>query len=354
MFGCLLSRCLPPFAAVCLVACGEDTFAPFGEEPAEGSSSSGGLELAEPDDPELPLPEFKGEPLPETPAGVWQWVDFPESRCRDGSSTGIGVRRGTTDKLVIFFEGGGACFNGFTCLANPGSFGLPDFNDWQWGAGWGGIFDITEEDNPVRDWSFVYVPYCTGDVHAGSTSDVEIADVQGVQQFHGYSNVELFLRRIVPSFGDSSHVLVTGVSAGGFGAAFNYHRLARIFRGKVTLLDDSGPAMRDPYLSPCLQQMWRDAWGLDNAIPTTCEDCWAEDGGSISELVRWIGTRHPKQRMGLITSERDRTISTFFSFGLDECAGLGAIYPSNRFAEGIRARMAAAEADLGAVRAKER
>ena len=322
---------------MCVAACGEDSYAPFGEEPAESSwSSSGdGPGLAEPEDPEAPLPEFDGDPLPDAGEGVWQWVDFPESRCRDGSSTGIGVRRGSSDKLVIFFEGGGACFNGFTCLANLGSFGLPDFNSWRFGAGQGGIFDTSHEDNPVRDWSFVYVPYCTGDVHAGSNSDIEIADVQGRQQFHGYTNVELFLGRIVPSFGDASHVLVTGVSAGGFGAGFNYHRIARIFTGKVTLLDDSGPAMRDPYLAPCLQRMWRDAWGLDDTIPVTCEDCWAEDGGSISELVRWIGMRHPQQRMGLISSEHDRTISTFFSFGLDECAGLGAIYPSNRFRDGL-------------------
>jgi len=340
----LLSRCLP-LVAVCLVGCGEDSFAPFGEEPSDGEdpsdgegSSSGGEqpEFGEPEkEPEPPLPEFAGEPLPEAPEGVWQWVDFPESRCRDGSSTGIGVRRGTTDKLVVYFEGGGACFNGFTCLANLGSFGLPDFYDWQFGSGDQGIFSTTREDNPVRDWSFVYVPYCTGDVHAGANSGVEIADVQGVQEFHGYTNVEAFLKRIVPSFGGASHVLVTGVSAGGFGAGFNYHRLARIFPGKVTLLDDSGPVLRDPYLAPCLQRTWREVWGLDATIPANCEACQAEDGGSISELVRWIGTRHPEQRMGLISSENDRTISTFFSFGLDECAGLGAIYPGKRFSEGL-------------------
>lgn len=331
--------------AVCLVACGEDGFAPFGEEPggdnsdassSSSSSSSGdGPAFTDPEeDPEPPLPDFKGEVLPEAPEGVWQWVDFPESRCRDGSSTGIGVRRGSSDKLVVFFEGGGACFNGFTCLVNLGSFGLPDFYDWQSTQGQGGIFSTTHEDNPVRDWSFVYVPYCTGDVHAGANRDIEIPEIQGRQQFAGYTNVEAFLTRIVPTFRDASHVLVTGVSAGGFGAGFNYHRLARIFP-KVTLLDDSGPVMRDAYLAPCLQRMWRDAWNLDMTIPEGCEDCRGEDGGSLAELVRWIGLRHPDQRMGLISSEYDRTISTFYSFGLDECVGFGAIYPNDRFREGL-------------------
>ncbi len=323
---------------MCLAACGEDLFAPADDAGAGESSSSTGDDVmfAEPEpEPEAPLPIFDGVPLESSDVGVWQWFDFPESRCRDGSSTGIGVRRGTSDKLVIYFEGGGACFNGFTCLANLERFDRGDFQGWQSTGGHGGIFSTSHEENPVRDWSFVYIPYCTGDVHAGDHSDVEIADVPGVQEFAGYTNVEKFLRRIVPTFGGASHVLVTGVSAGGFGSAFNYHRLARIFPGKVTLLDDSGPGLRDEYLTPCLQRMWRAAWNLDATIPETCEGCRPEDGGSISEMVGWIGRRHPTQHMGFVSSERDRTISTFFSFGLNACAGLGAIYPSNRFRDGI-------------------
>ncbi len=343
----LLSPRRLSWVAVCLAACGEGNFAPFGEDPGEvdetGSSSgrygdSSGDEgsSGEPGDPaDPPLPAFDGDPLPDGPVGQWQWVDFPESQCRDGSSTGIGVRRGSSDNLVIFFEGGGACFNGFTCLANDPEFGADEFFNWAIFDGDGGIFDASHEDNPVRDWSFVYVPYCSGDVHAGDASDVSVPDIQPLQRFAGYSNVELFLRRIVPTFGRAPHVLVTGVSAGGFGAGFNYHRLTRVFPGKVTLLDDSGPAMRDNFLSPCLQRMWRDTWGLDATIPPGCSDCAGPEGGGISMLLRYLGGRHPEQRMGLISSERDRTIAAFYSFGLDECAGLGAIYTSARFRDGL-------------------
>jgi hypothetical protein len=31
-----------------------------------------------------------------------------------------------------------------------------------------GIFDQTREDNPFKDWGFVYIPYCTGDLHMGA------------------------------------------------------------------------------------------------------------------------------------------------------------------------------------------
>lgn len=330
----LMTGCVPP------------EFAPYGgdveqdESSGESSSSSLSTSSSSSDDEttselpdELPLPEYDGEPLPDSPVGQWQWVDFPDAFCRDGTNTGIGVRRGASPNLVFFFEGGGACFNAFTCLANPSHYGLADFLEWN--GAYRGIFDDERPDNPVADWTAVYVPYCSGDVHAGDNHGVTIEELNGEQMFAGYTNVDAFLRRVVPTFGDAPEVLVTGVSAGGFGAGFNYHRIARIFAGRVTLLDDSGPVMRDPYLAPCLQQQWRDVWGFDGTLPEACDECFAADGGGIHHIVEFIGLRHPDQRFGYISSERDATISIFYSFGRDECAGLGAVYPSGTFLEGL-------------------
>lgn len=203
-----------------------------GEAPTTGDGTTG----------EPPPSPWDGEPLPDAPPGQWTWVGFPEARCRDGSETGIGVRYGAGDGLVIYFQGGGACFNSFTCTANPSKHDEGDFAGVAAQAN-GGIFD-GGAGNPVGDWSFIFVPYCTGDVHAGSNADQAVPDVPGVQQFVGYRNVEAYLERIVPTFAGVEHVLVTGESAGGFGAAFNYDRIADAFpRTRVTLLDDSGPPL---------------------------------------------------------------------------------------------------------------
>ena len=88
----------------------------------------------------------------------------------------------------------------------------------------------------------MYVPYCTGDVHAGNRKDATVSGVTGKQQFVGYVNVANDLKRIVPSFPGLTKVLLTGVSAGGFGAASNYVQMAKAF-GSVPVyeLDDSGP-----------------------------------------------------------------------------------------------------------------
>ncbi len=291
-----------------------------GEDPTDGTTG------------DEPSP-YNGEPLPPADDGDWIWVDFPEAKCRNGSSTGIGVRYGSGPGLVIFFEGGGACFNSFTCGVNPSSY---DGNNFQGSNG--GIFDKDNAENPVADWSFIYVPYCTGDVHAGAAPDGTLADMPGQKfQFVGYLNVGHFLQRIVPTFlGDVDQVLTTGVSAGGFGAAFNYDRIADAFPKAVnTLLDDSGPPMSDEYMATCLQKLWREAWNLNASMPADCADCNPADGGGIVNLGVYLGNKHSAERLGLISSLGDNTIRLFFGFGNDNCKALIPSTPVSKFTAGL-------------------
>lgn len=275
-----------------------------------------------------PGPIYDGDPLPEAPPGEWNWVDFPEAKCIDGTKTGIGVRYGLSDKVVIFFEGGGGCFNDATCGLFYASFA--HFDELVFDVIWqntilqGGIFSTNNSDNPVRDWNFIYVPYCTGDVHAGDSPDTFVPGylVDEPQQFVGYRNFGHFLQRIVPTFEDTSHVLVTGISAGGFGAAFNYDRVADAFgEAKVSLIDDSGPPLTDPWLVPCMQTAWRELYNLDMTLPQDCEGCFADDGGGIYNLAHFLAEKHHDQSLGLITAERDVIIRTFFGYGIQNEGG---------------------------------
>ncbi|MCY0990523.1 pectin acetylesterase-family hydrolase [Nannocystis sp. ILAH1] len=265
-------------------------------------------------DPPPPSP-WDGEPLPDAPPGEWNWIDFPEALCRDGSSTGIGVRYGTGDGLVIYFQGGGACFNALTCAQNPSSFDGGDFDGSN-----NGIFDPGPQ-NPVGDWTHIFVPYCTGDVHAGNRPDQD--SEAGVQQFVGFRNVAAYLERVVPTFTDVGHVLVTGESAGGFGAAFNYDRIADAFpEARVTLLDDSGPPLGFEVAPLCLQQKWSDLWGFDDTIPAGCQDCFPSQGGGIINIGAYIAGKHADQRLALISSTGDSVIRFFFGFGGNDCTAL--------------------------------
>lgn len=271
--------------------------------------------------------------ITDLPREQWTWVPFPQSRCRDGSSTGIGVNlEPGSDGLLIFLEGGGACFNATTCAGNPSRFGAEDFaalagiscadasghkcasiND--------GILDRSNPDNPVRSWSFVYVPYCTGDIHAGDNpagivpglTDGGAADPQ---QFVGYTNIGLYLTRLSPTFTSLTRILLAGVSAGGFGSTANYQQVAQAFPGTVVdLLDDSGPFLEDPYLATCQQEAIEQLWAVDRTILQACgTDCGTPGSALMGDSIH-LARLYPHAAFGLLSSEGDSTTSSFFGFG---------------------------------------
>ncbi len=261
---------------------------------------------------------WDGDPLPDAPVGEWNWIDFPESRCRTGTPTGIGVRYGDVNKVVIYFMGGGACFNATTCGLNPGTYGQLDFGGFANQGGQSGIFNPNDSNNPTYNWSHIFIPYCTGDVHFGSNPGMPVNGL-GMQDFVGFDNVTMFLERVVPTFIDAEQVLVTGESAGGFGAALNYDRIADAFPNTtVTLLDDSGPPLSDAYLHACLQKQWRELWGFDETLPEACSGCFGPDGGGIYELAPYLADKHGDQKMALISSTADNVIRLFFGYGITE------------------------------------
>jgi hypothetical protein len=283
-----------------------------------------------PTNPEAPLTcdqyGFTGAAIG-TPDKEWAWVPFPEAKCRDGSSTGLGVRLNPgSNKVVIYLEGGGACFHGDSCLINDTLFKNWDetkFNGWKLATGSGGIFDASRSDNPFQDWNIIYVPYCSGDVHAGNAEHVDVPGGPKDQMFVGYRNIGHYLQRLVPTFSHAEQVVITGISAGGVGAAFNYDRVAAAFcHSRVTLLDDSGPVMSDDYLTPCLQQRWRDLWNLDSTIPKDCTACRGPDGGGLINYLPYLTKKHGSDKLGIISANQDGVISLFFGYGANNCQGL--------------------------------
>jgi Pectinacetylesterase len=267
--------------------------------------------------PDAGPPGPLGTPLPATTEGEWSWVDFPDTRCRDGSPTGLAVNLSTTSpNVMVFLDQGGACFNPATC-----PFNLAAANATNFVPQLQGIFNRNDPDNPVRTWSFVFVPYCTGDVHAGNRADGSIEGVGG-QQFLGYANLDAFLSRIVPTFAGARQVLFAGSSAGGFGVLLNSDHVARWFAPvPVTVLSDSGPPMPNSVAAPCLQQSWHDLWGFDRGAMLDCGvDCPSSSDYMI-DFVLHFGWRYPSYRGGLISSSQDATIGLFLGFGQKDCAG---------------------------------
>ena len=318
----LYSACVPTGCGVCPATTASSSSGSTGSVASTGSSgsSTGGSNSSSSGGSSSGAPSG---PITGLTANQWTWVDFPDAYCRDGSATGIGVNPSPTssDNVMIFLMGGGACFNAETCPNNPSSFGSADLSTE---TGAVGIADRSDPNNPVADWNWVFVPYCTGDIHAGANMAGSVAGVSGTQKFVGYLDMQAYLARIVPTYPNATEVLLTGVSAGGFGAALNYTQVARAYpSATVDLIDDSGPFMKSPALASCLQQEVTALWGLDSTVLADCgTHCNTTD--FFLPYAEWVVGSYPNARFGLIEDTDDATITEFFGFGASGCTGFAA------------------------------
>ena len=255
----------------------------------------------------------------EANVGEWTWIDVVGSTCRDGSSTGLGVRlQDGADGLVIFLDGGGACYNAFSCGRNRAFYGEAQFPRFASLDGEIGLFLKDAAGlNPVGTWDAVFVPYCTGDDHTGDASDVVVPGVEGRQQFAGRRNMERFVDLLAPYFRDREHVLLTGSSAGGYGALYNVGLVAEAFpEATVTVVNDSGPVFEDDAVfSPELQRRFRSLWALDANLPLDFPDRDAPDGDGLANAYAYFAARYPDVTFGLLAFDEDAVIRSYLGPG---------------------------------------
>ena len=151
----------------------------------------------------------------------WQTVvPGGDTVCSDGTPYRFFVHPGDPAKLLVEFEGGGACWNAETCEApiytrrivlDPAEvirLGLLQ-----------GVYERTRADNPLRDFTHVYIPYCTGDLHWGNATQT-YAGSKGPYTVHhrGALNAKAALQWTYENVLAPSQLLVAGCSAGGYGA----------------------------------------------------------------------------------------------------------------------------------------
>jgi hypothetical protein len=249
---------------------------------------------------------------------TWQWVPIANDICRDGSPTGIIVnpKAGSTD-LVVFVQGGGSCYNAETCGGTPSEYGSADAAAFMGGSG---ILDRVA-GNPVANWNYVFVPYCTGDVHAGNNPNAMVSGVADAQQFVGYVDMELVLARLAPTFPTVNRVLLTGTSAGGSGAYFNYLQTRRAFPStvKLALLDDSGPPMPNTTVKPCFQQFLTATFRFDRTLLGDCGAGCSDPTNYFLDFAQTAAATNPTMPFGFLDAYDDMAISSLYGQGWQSC-----------------------------------
>lgn len=250
----------------------------------------------------------------EAPSERWTWVPFEQSRCMNDTPTGIMVNPTTkSDKLVVFLMGGGACWNSQTVqlglCANLAGYGADHAASDMTKFGNSGLFDRGDPDNPFADYSYVFVPYCSGDVHSGDNDGASDG-----KKHLGYRNVAAYLKRIVPTWPHPSLLALTGSSAGGLGVLMNMPQVAEAFGPSVPMiaLDDAAIAMSPQYLKPGLQQATDAAWKYSKHLPADCPNLQV---GALHELYACLAQKYPKVRIALYGTQGDSTMRSFYGWG---------------------------------------
>lgn len=248
--------------------------------------------------------------------GKLKWYDVEGMVCRDGSQTGIGIKIKNTKKLAIYLNGGGACFNKPTCDANPSSFNEADMFDLYNSAKNDGIFDENNVNNPIGDWSVMFIPYCTGDVHMGTRWQGRALDISKPQAFVGAYNFEkaiIFIQSYFKKQG-VEEILLFGISAGGYGVYTNFLKLKQYFSNvKITLINDSGPLINDMQVFNPIFQLG--AVGIYGIIPPP--GFFAPgffDYGFTPYMHAYLSNRFPKDNFALVSSLEDNVIRYFLGF----------------------------------------
>ena len=243
--------------------------------------------------------------------------------CIAGTDYSVFTRQGDPKKLLIFLQGGGACWQGFyNCNVLSEAQSPPEQGPFP------GVFDADSPDNPFADYSVVYMPYCDGSTFGG---DNDVNDqsypFSPTRHHRGLRNVSAGMDVAGNMFPRAQQITVMGHSAGGVGAAAFTPFLARFVFGnntKLTVYNDAGPIAVNlgtppelggpdiPWLSVWARQ---NDWQFQQFYPQSCiDDGRCNAFGQQTGIIDWRLENDSTIREGFYETDSDRT-NRFFAQG---------------------------------------
>ena len=235
--------------------------------------------------------------------------------CIAGTAFSAFTRAGDPKKLLIFEQGGGACWQDFyncNILSEAQEPPAPPF----------GIYDFAakKKDNPFRNYSIVYMPYCDGSVFSGDNDVVDPSfpfGVLGVRFHRGLRNQSAAMDLAAATFPDAQKIVVAGSSAGGVGAAGFAPFLVRFVYGNnvgLSVFNDAGPVAVNLDPGNLLAQADIAAraadWDFGKFFPASCTDC--DDMGQATAIIDWRLDNDTNIREAFYETEFDLT-NRFFT-----------------------------------------
>lgn len=240
---------------------------------------------------------------------VFDKIAIPDAVCGNGTQYNVYIRRGNPAKVLMHFEGGGACWNRGTCFGKVRFTALEDSP---------GIHKTTYlgnhiGTNPFQEYTYVYMPYCTGDMHGGKhvatygkNKRVHHVGRQNVTKALAY--VEKTQEQLVSRADD---LMLYGESAGALGVMFNLDQVAAISKpnaNKTAFIDSPGLHFNDNIWDRFSPEYLKD---IDEGLAA---NSMARNGksGILAPQLKNLCMANPEWKIGVSQSSMDFVMSAVF------------------------------------------
>lgn len=233
--------------------------------------------------------------------------------CVAGTPFSVYTKARNPFKLLIFMQGGGACWQDFyncNILAEVQAPPLPPVGIWSNSLDIGSL----SIRNPIADWSIVYMPYCDGSVFSGDNDVVDANFPFGPVRFHrGLRNATAGIDLAKAMFPHAHRILLAGSSAGGVGAARFSPFLVRFAYGnrkRLRVFNDAGPVAINLNDVAAIQARAAD-WRFGQFYPASCTEC--DDQGQGTAIIKWRLDNDNTIRESFYSTDGDATNRFFLN-----------------------------------------
>ena len=241
------------------------------------------------------------EELQDGNVSTWTFTEEGRTGCMRGAPFQMATRDMGAQDLVIFLQGGGACWSDFCLAVTEAPPGVPKVD----------ILHPELDDNPVASWNVVYVPYCDGSMFTGDQDHDEDGDGTPDRFHRGLANLTAALDVAKAQFPNPNRILFSGSSGGGFGAMLNTPLVRHYYpNAKLFVVTDGAVGVARGAADPGFVARLMEEFDADNLLPPDCSDCI--DDGHVTRLVDWYIARDPEVRFGVFSSWYDLIIGDIF------------------------------------------
>ncbi len=222
-------------------------------------------------------------------------------RCLRGEPFRAATREGASDDLLIFLQGGGACWSQFCLAVTKAPPGMPTVD----------VLDPTLPWNPFRDHDVAYAPYCDASLFSGDTEIDEDGDGVTDRYHRGLANLSATLDLAQERFPSPPRVVLSGSSGGAYGTILGAILVRSVFPdAEVVLLADSGTGVARGSSDPSYVRDLLDEIGASGFLPPDCPDCLAD--GNVTGVLDWWMQQDTALRVGVFSSWYDSIIGDVF------------------------------------------